>query len=64
MGADVKLKMILLCSCGKQGESVKDEKLEAKGYYSFKCKCGEEYIAPMDNPDIVIIEDNKIVVKE
>ena len=47
------MKMTLICpTCRKQGEYFKDEVLENRGYYSFRCECGEEYIAPKENPFI------------
>jgi hypothetical protein len=46
--------MKLICpECRELGEYFTDEKLEDRGYYSFRCKCGAEYIAPMENPLII-----------
>lgn len=50
--------MKLICpECRELGDYFKDEKLEARGYYSFRCICGEEYLAPIDNP--MIVNENK-----
>ncbi len=51
------MKITLMCpTCSKQGNYFNDKKLENRGYYSFRCECGEEYISPMDNPDIETTE--------
>ena len=50
--------MTLMCpSCRKDANYIKDEGAEKLGYYAFNCKCGEEFMAPKNNPTIKIVKE-------
>ena len=52
------MQMTLMCpSCRKDANYIKDEGAEKLGYYAFNCKCGEEFMAPKNNPTIKIVKE-------
>lgn len=39
--------------CGKLAVYVKDVMTESKGFYTFECDCGNGWLAPKRNPEII-----------
>lgn len=54
---DKATKMTLMCpKCRKEANYVKEEDIEKLGFYAFNCTCGDEFMAPKQNPDIKVVE--------